>query len=97
MENDIVGAIETAASTNNEGKEDVTITVELVYEEERLEDGERVEWNGTTISDNLINTSTGRTTKPTMEKDVVEVIDFATPTNNKGNQDLCVAVQLDDT
>ena len=39
MENDIAKAIETAASTNNEGKEEDSIPVKLVDEEERFQDG----------------------------------------------------------
>ena len=39
MENDIVKAIETAVSTNNEEKEEDSIPVELVDEEERFQDG----------------------------------------------------------
>ena len=39
MENDVANAIETAASTNNEGKEEDSIPVELDDKEERLEDG----------------------------------------------------------
>ena len=41
MENDVAEAIETAASTNNEGNEEVTILVKLVDEEERFQDGYR--------------------------------------------------------
>ena len=55
------------------------------------------EWNRTTTSDNLIDTGTGRTTKPTMEKVVVEAIEISKPTNNEQNKDLCNAVKLDDT
>ena len=39
MENDVADAIETAASTNNEGNEEDSIPVELVDEEERFQDG----------------------------------------------------------
>ena len=39
MENDISELIETAALTNNEGKEVDSIPVELVDEEERFQDG----------------------------------------------------------
>ena len=39
MEKDIVEAIETSASTNNEGKEDNIIPVEHVDEDERFQDG----------------------------------------------------------
>ena len=39
MENDVADAIETAASTNNEGKEEDSIPVGLVDEVERFEDG----------------------------------------------------------
>ena len=39
MENDIAEAIETATSTKNEGKEEDSIPVELVDEEERFQDG----------------------------------------------------------
>ena len=38
MENDVADAIETAASTNNEGKEEDSIPVKLVDEEERFQD-----------------------------------------------------------
>ena len=39
MENDIDEAIETAASTNNEGNEEDSVPVELVDKEERFHDG----------------------------------------------------------
>ena len=52
------------------------------------------EWNGTTTSDNPIDTSIGRTTKPTMEKDVVEAIETAAPTINEGNEDVIVPVDI---
>ena len=39
MENDIAKAIETATPTNNEEKEEDTIPVKLVDEEERFQDG----------------------------------------------------------
>ena len=39
MENDIVKPIETAVSTNNEGKEEDSIPVELVDKKERFQDG----------------------------------------------------------
>ena len=39
MENDVADAIETAASTNNEGKEEDSIPVELVDEMKRFKDG----------------------------------------------------------
>ena len=55
------------------------------------------EWNGTTTSDNPIDTGTGRTTRPTMEKVVVEAIETSEPTNNEQHKGLCVAVELDDT
>ena len=32
-----------------------------------------------------------------MEKDVVETVDTSAPTNNEQNEDLCIAVELDDT
>ena len=50
-----------------------------------------------TTSDNPIDISTGRTTKPTMEKDVIEVIEISEPTNDQQNKDLCVSVVVDDT
>ena len=55
-------AIETAASTNNDGNEDLIVPVELVDEEERFEDGDGVEWNRTTTSHNPIDTGTSTTT-----------------------------------
>ena len=39
MENNIAEAIETVASTNNEGKEEDNIPVELIDKEERFQDG----------------------------------------------------------
>ena len=39
MENDVADVIEIAASTNNEGKEEDNIPVELVDEEERFHAG----------------------------------------------------------
>ena len=39
MENDIDEAIETAASTNNEGNEEDSIPIELVDKEKRFKDG----------------------------------------------------------
>ena len=39
MENDIAEAIETAASTNNEGNEEDSIPVELVDNEEKFPGG----------------------------------------------------------
>ena len=39
MENDVAEAIETAASTNNEGEEEDSIPVKVVDEEERFKDG----------------------------------------------------------
>ena len=39
IENDIAEAIETAVSTNNEGKEEDSIPVEFVDEVERFKDG----------------------------------------------------------
>ena len=41
MENDIAKLIETATPTNNGGKEEDNIPVELVDEEERFQDGYR--------------------------------------------------------
>ena len=32
-----------------------------------------------------------------MEKDVVKTIDTSAPTNDEQNEDLCIAVELDDT
>ena len=39
MKNDVAEAIETAASTNNEGNEEDSIPVEHVDKEERFQDG----------------------------------------------------------
>ena len=39
MKNDVAEAIETAASTNNEGNEEGSIPFELVDKEERFQDG----------------------------------------------------------
>ena len=38
MENDVAEAIETTASTNNEGNEDCNIAVKFVDKEERFQD-----------------------------------------------------------
>ena len=40
-------AIETAAPTINEGNEDLIFPIDIVVEEERFKDGDRVEQNGT--------------------------------------------------
>ena len=92
MENDITEAIETAASTNNEGNEEDSIPVELVDEVERFEDGfgdggprfrayrYRYRYN----NKNGLHT----------EKDVVEAVETAAPTNNEGNEYLIVPVDI---
>ena len=53
--------IETAAPTMNEGNEDLIVPVDIVVEEERFEDGDGVERNGMTTSDNPIDTGTTTT------------------------------------
>ena len=58
----VVEAIETAAPTINEGNEDLIVPVDIVVEEERFEDGDGVERNGMTTSDNPIDTGTTTTT-----------------------------------
>ena len=67
MEKDVVEAIETSAPMINEGNEDVIVPVDIVVEEERFKDGDGVERNGTTTSDNPINTGTATTTKAKVE------------------------------
>ena len=63
MEKDVAEAIETAAPIINERNEDLIVPVDIVVEEERFKDGDRMERNGTTTSDNPINT--GKTTTTT--------------------------------
>ena len=95
MENDIAEAIETVASTNNEGNEEGSIPVELVDKEEKFHagcgDGEPV------IIQFQMKYKYNKNWLPTRKKDVVEAIDIAVLTNNVQNKDLYVAVELDDT
>ena len=60
MEKDVVEAIETSAPMINEGNEDVIVPVDIVVEEERFKDGDGVERNGTTTSDNPINNNNNK-------------------------------------
>ena len=89
MENDIDEAIETAASTNNEGNEEDSIPVELVDEEERFQDG---------YGDEGPRFRTYRPIPIQQQKStsdhVVEAIDTAAPTINEGNEDLIVPVDI---
>ena len=80
-----------------EMKTSLSLPVDIVVEEERFEDGDGVEWNRTTTSDNPIDTGTSITTKPVMEKDVIEAIETSELTNDDYNKDLFVFVILDDT
>ena len=94
MENDVADAIETAASTNNEGKEEDSIPVELVDEVERFKDGfgdggprfwayrYRYRYN----NKNGLHT----------EKDVVEAVETAAPTDNEGKEEDSIPVELVD-
>ena len=90
MENDVADAIETAASTNNEGNEEDSIPVELVDKEERFHDG---------YGDEGPRFRTYRLIPIQQQKStsdhVVEAIDTATQTNNKRNEDHYIAVELD--
>ena len=56
------------------------------------------EWNGTTTSDNPIDTGTTTTTTTTTRVEaeyvVVEAIETSEPTNNEQHKGLCVAVEL---
>ena len=61
----VVEAIDTAAPAINEGNEDLIVPVYIVVEEERFEDGDGAERNGTTTSDNPIDTGTTTTTTTT--------------------------------
>ena len=75
MENDIAGAIEIAASTNNEGNEEDSISVKLVDKEERFHDGYG-DGEPFTIRFQMKN-KYNKNRLPTREKDVVEAIDTA--------------------
>ena len=82
MENDVADAIETAASTNNEGNEEDSIPVELVDEEERFHAGcgdERTRFRTYRYRYRYNNKNRLHT-----EKDVVEAVETAAPTNNEG-------------
>ena len=75
MENDVADAIETAASTNNEGNEEDSIPVELVDEEERFQDGYG---DGEPVTTRFrMKNKYNKNRLPTREKDVVEAIDTA--------------------
>ena len=82
-------AIETTASTNNDGNEDLIVPVELVDEEERFQDGYR---------DEGPRFQTYRPVPIQQQKStsnhVVEAIDTAAPTINEGNEDLIVPVDI---
>ena len=93
MKNDVAEAIETAASTNNEGNEEESIPVELVDEEERFQDGYG---DGEPVIIRFrMKYKYNKNGLPTREKNVVEAIDTAAPTNDEQNKDLCVVVELD--
>ena len=83
MESDISELIETAAPTDNEEEEEDIIPVESVDEEERFEDGygdgERIvdQWQSDWYRYRYNNKNWLHT-----EKDVVEAIETAAPTNN---------------
>ena len=89
MENDVADAIETAASTNNEGNKEDSIPVELVDKEERIHDG---------YGDEGPRFRTCQPVPIQQQKStsdhVVEAIDTAAPTINKGNEDLIVPVDI---
>ena len=68
-------AIETTASTNNDGNEDLIVPVELVGEEERFQDGYGDE--GPVTIRFRIRNKYNKNRLTTREKDVVEVIDTA--------------------
>ena len=95
MNNDIANAIETTTSTNNELNEKVTIPFELVDEEERFQDeyGDR---EPVTIWFRM-KYKYNKSRLPTREKDIAKAIDIAAQTNNKENEDLCVAAELYNT
>ena len=82
MENDVADAIETAASTNNEGKEEDSIPVVLVDEEERFEDG--CGDKGTRFRTYRYRYRYNNKNRLHTEKDVVKAIETTAPTNNEG-------------
>ena len=88
MENDVADAIETAASTNNEGNEEDSIPVELVDKEERFHDG---------YGDEGPRFRTCRPVPIQQQKStsdhVVEAIETAASTNNEGNENDIVPVE----
>ena len=92
MENDVADAIETATSTNNEGKEEDSIPVELIDKVERFKDGfgDRGPRIRAYRYRYRYNNKNGLHT----EKDVVEAIETAAPTNNEGNEYLIVPVDI---
>ena len=89
MENDVAEAIETAASTNNEGNKDPIVAVEIV---DIVGGGDGDE--GAVIT-------RFRTCRPvpiqqqkSTSDHVVEAIDTAAPTINEGNEDPIVPVYI---
>ena len=94
MEKDIIEAIQTAAPTNNKGNEYDIVPIELVDEKERSQDGYG---DGEPVTIRFrMKYKYNKNRLPTREKDIVEAIDIAAPTNNKGNEDDIVPVELVD-
>ena len=89
MENDVVDAIETTASTYNEQNEEDSIPIELADEEERFQDGygDKGPWFQTYQPVPI------QQQKSTSDH-VVEAIDTTAPTINEGNEDLIVPVDI---
>ena len=79
-ENGVADAIETAASTNNEGKEEDSIPVELVDKEERFHAGCGDE--GTRFRTYRYRYRYNNKNRLHTEKDVAEAIETAASTNN---------------
>ena len=91
-EKDIVEAIDIAAPTNNKGKEDDIVPVELVDQKERIQDGYG-DGESVTIRFRMKYKYNKIDFRPWKRK----ATDTAAPTNDEQNKDLCIAVELDDT
>ena len=82
MENGIAKTIEIAASTNNEENKKVSVHVKLVDEEERFQEGYGDE--GPQFQTYRYRYRYNNKNQLYTEKDVVEAVETAAPTNNEG-------------
>ena len=94
MKNDIDKAIETTASTNNEGNEEDSIPVEFVDKVERFEDG--FGDKGTRFQTYWYRYQYNNKNRLHTKKDVAEAIETAASTNNEGNEKDSIFVELVD-